>query len=92
MVFLLCGIPGLLLALLMATTTKEPARRGPGVRPKAPIGEVAAYVGSHWRIYLPLLFGIAIASIESFGMVAWRPALFERTYGWGPAVAGPPTA
>lgn len=89
MVFLLCGIPGLILALLMATTTREPARRGRKVGHKAPIGEVVRFVGAHWRIYLPLLFSIAIASIESFGMVAWRPALFERTYGWGPATAGP---
>jgi MFS family permease len=89
MVFLLCGVPGLILALLMATTTKEPARRGRKAGAKAPVKEVGRYVGAHWRIYLPLLLSIAVASIESFGMVAWRPAMFERTYGWGPATAGP---
>jgi MFS family permease len=89
LVFLLCGVPGLLLALLMATTVKEPVRRGRKLGAKAPIGEVVRYVVSHWRIYLPLLLSIAIGSIETFGMVVWRPTLFERTFGWGPSVAGP---
>jgi MFS family permease len=54
-----------------------------------PIREVAHYLRDHWRIYLPMLLSIALASIENFGMVAWRPAFFERTYGWGPEIAGP---
>jgi MFS family permease len=89
LVFLLCGIPGLLLALLMVVTIREPARRGRQVKGQVPVRDVARFVGSNWRIYLPLLLSIAIASIESFGMVVWRPAFFERTYGWGPSVAGP---
>jgi MFS family permease len=88
-VFLLCGVPGLLLALLMVVTIREPDRRGRQIKGKAPLREVARFVGSNWRIYLPLLLSIAIASIESFGMVVWRPAFFERTYGWGPSIAGP---
>jgi MFS family permease len=88
-VFLLCGLPGLLLALLMMVTIREPVRRGRIVRGQVPIKDVAHFIGSNWRIYVPLLLGIAIASIESFGMVVWRPAFFERTYGWGPEVAGP---
>ncbi|WP_404710029.1 MFS transporter [Sphingomonas sp. MMS24-J13] len=88
-VFLLCGVPGLLLALIMMLTIREPARRGRRVQGQAPIREVALFVGTRWRIYVPLLLGIAIASIELFGMVVWRPAFFERTYGWGPEIAGP---
>jgi MFS family permease len=88
-VFLLCGVPGLLLALLMLLTIREPVRRGRVVKGQVPIKDVARFMGSNWRIYVPLLLGIAIASIESFGMVVWRPAFFERTYGWGPEIAGP---
>jgi len=91
MVFLLCGAPGLLLALLMARTIKEPARRGrrSATGKQVPIREVVRFIVAHWRIYLPLLLSVAISSIETFGMMVWRPALFERTWGWGPGVAGP---
>ncbi|MBT2185402.1 MFS transporter [Sphingobium nicotianae] len=88
-VFLLCGFPGLLLALLMLLTIKEPVRRGRKVRGSVPIKDVVKFFGSNWRIYLPLLLSIAIASIESFGMIVWRPAFFERSFGWGPEVVGP---
>jgi hypothetical protein len=89
MVFLLCGIPGLLLALLMVLTVREPVRRGRKNKGSVPIREVARFVGGNYRIYLPLLLSIAIGSIENFGMLVWRPAFFERTYGWGPEIIGP---
>jgi MFS family permease len=89
MVFLICGIPGLLLALVMVFTIREPFRRGRKDRKAVPIREIARFLGANYRIYLPLLLSIAIGSIESFGLLVWRPAFFERTYGWGPAVVGP---
>jgi MFS family permease len=88
-VFLLCGLPGLLLAGLMALTIKEPVRHGRKVKGNVPIKDVARFIGSNWRIYVPMLLSIAIGSIESFGMIVWRPAFFERTYGWGPEIVGP---
>lgn len=89
MVFLICGIPGLLLALLMTFTIREPLRRGRKRKGSVPIREVARFIRGHYRIYLPLLLSIAIASIENYGLLVWRPAFFERTYGWGPAIIGP---
>lgn len=88
-VFLLCGFPGLLLALVMFLTIDEPVRRGRKVKGNVPIKDVVRFIGSNWRIYLPMLLSIAIGSIESFGMIVWRPAFFERTYGWGPEIVGP---
>jgi len=89
MVFLICGIPGLSLALLMIFTVREPVRRGRKNRNAVPIRDIARFLGGKWRIYLPLLLSIAIGSIENFGLLVWRPAFFERTYGWGPEVIGP---
>jgi MFS family permease len=88
-VFLLCAAPGLLLALVMLLTIQEPPRRGRKVKGNVPIRDVARFIGSNWRIYLPMLLSIAIGSIENFGMIVWRPAFFERTYGWGPEIVGP---
>ncbi len=89
LVFMLAGAPGLLLALVMAFTIKEPRRYGRRNVGKAPIKDVAKFIAGNWRVYVPLLLAIAIGSIETFGMVVWRPTFFERTYGWGPEIAGP---
>jgi len=89
LVFLICGLPGLMLAGLMMLTIKEPVRHGRKVKGNVPIKDVARFIGSNWRIYVPLLLSIAIGSIEGFGMIVWRPAFFERTYGWGPEIVGP---
>jgi MFS family permease len=89
LVFLVTSVPGLLLALLITFTVKEPPRRGRTRPGQAPIGDVVRFIGSNWRIYLPLLLSIAIASIETFGMAVWRPTFFTRTYGMDLAVAGP---
>jgi MFS family permease len=40
-------------------------------------------------MHLPMLAGVLINSVQAFGTAAWLPAFYERTYGWGPATAGP---
>jgi MFS family permease len=91
MVLLVTGLPGLLLALVMLFTVREPARRdrksqGQG---SVPLRDVLRFLGLNWKFYAPLFLSIAIASVESYGLQAWRPAFFERTYGWGPERVGP---
>lgn len=89
LVFMILGLPGLLVAALIMITVPEPARKG-GHKPGGyPLKEVAGYIWSHRQMHLPLLFGVLIMSIQTFGMSAWGPAFYERTYGWGPAVVGP---
>lgn len=92
MVFLICGIPGLLVALLFFLTVKEPARPPETVvapKKQIPGRDVIDFLWAERRLYVPLFAGAALWSIEALGMTAWRVAFFERTYGWGPAQAGP---
>ena len=88
MVLLVTGLPGLLLALIMAATVGEPARRDRKTADAVPVRAVLRFLGLNWKFYAPLFLSIAIASIESYGLQAWRPAFFERTYGWGPERVG----
>ncbi len=89
LVFMILGLPGLLVAALIMITVPEPARKG-GHKPGGyPLREVFAFVWANRALHLPLLLGVLIMSIQSFGMLYWGPAFYERTYGWGPAVAGP---
>ncbi len=87
--FLTCAIPGLLLAVIFFLTVREPERRNRRAKGSVPIREVLRYLGQHRALYIPLLLSIAIGSIETVGLSTWRPAFYERTYGWGPAQIGP---
>jgi MFS family permease len=89
LVFMIVGIPGLLLALLMMLSVPEPRRKG-GTRPGGfPLREVGGFVIAQRSMHLPLLSGIVLLSMLNYGLGAWSPAFYERTYGWGPEVIGP---
>jgi MFS family permease len=87
LVFFLVGVPGLVIALLMATVT-EPARRGllsgaAGSRPdKVPVRVIVRFLGDEWRTFLPIFAAMGIKTLLAFGAALWTPAFFVRTYGW----------
>ncbi len=90
MVFILMGIPGLLLAPIVAMTVPEPARHG--VRPQQPkIGEVLHFMfrGPASRVFTPTIIGTALSGILLSGYGFWRAAFFDRTYHMGAHVYGP---
>lgn len=89
MVFFCCGVPGLLVAVLWIVTVKDPVRRGRKHKGTVPFKEVVRYLRAHRSLYLPMFASVAIGAIEIMGASAWRPAMFERTYGWTPAFIGP---
>lgn len=89
LVFMILGVPGLIVAALIMITVPEPARKGSRRPGGYPLREVVGFVWENRAMHLFLLPGVLIMSIQSFGMLAWGPAFYERTYGWGPAVAGP---
>lgn len=92
MVFLIVGLPGLLLAALMMTVPEPVRRRTPGAetRPAAGLAlpAVFKYLFANWRFFLPMFLGLALSAMESGGTAMWRPAFFQRTYGWTPQQAG----
>ncbi len=93
-VFFAVGLPGLLVALLVATTLNEPARRrwkgqisdpaplhGPSARP------VARFFAQSPRMCIALFLGSAVFAVLSY-MEAWFPELFIRTWGWNAQQTG----
>jgi len=87
--FIAVGLPGVLLALVMASV-REPTRRGllrseaPGsAAPRSvPVGEILAFLRSESSTYGPIFLAMGIKSMLLFGSAAWTPAFFVRTYGW----------
>jgi len=89
LVFLVCAVPGLLTALLFLFTVREPVRRGRKTTGSVPLREVGAFLLQNRALYIPLLLSIGIGSIETVGLMTWRPAFYERTYGWTAGQIGP---
>ena len=91
--FMIVGIPGVLIALLLATV-KEPLRRGrlgtlaARERKALPVRDVAHFIRENGRTYLPMFIGLAFNSVLSFGNQTWIPTFFVRTFGWSAAEAG----
>jgi MFS family permease len=92
LVFIIVGLPGILVGLLLVGTVKEPPRRGRiagGEKPRfVPLKDVVRFWIENWKVYAPMFLGLAVSSIENSGTQAWRPAFFERTFGWAPAQIG----
>lgn len=90
-VFLICGIPGLLVAGLLLTL-KEPPRRGAmrlsGASNSLSVAESVRFMLQAWRVYAPIFVGIGLRSIMLYAFMTWMPAFFERAHGWPPSRYG----
>jgi MFS family permease len=83
--FVVVGLPGLLVSALMYTVP-EPMRRSKmpieGMADEdLPLSQVFRFLGSHWRVYVPHFLGFSMLAVLFNGVLAWTPALLQRTYG-----------
>jgi MFS family permease len=85
-VLMLVGLPGLLVAALMASV-REPPRRGGAPEP-TPLAEVFRFTLRHRLVYFPLFIGMGLRSSQLFATQWWQPAFYGRTYGWSPSAVG----
>lgn len=85
LVFILVGLPGLAVALLVASL-REPARRGASASEEAPpFRAVLQRVADHRGAYGLLILGLCCQSVMWNGTAAWIPTHFMRTFGWSPS-------
>ncbi len=91
MVFILMGLPGLVVAAIVALTVPEPARQGRANPGSAPMREVARFMflGPASKVFVPTMIGTALAGVLLAGVGGWRAAFFARTYHMGAHVYGP---
>lgn len=88
LVFLMLGIPGLILSGLMLLV-REPARMGEGGRqPSPPFSQVVAHIGRHWQAYVGISCGFALMILVGNATGAWIPAFLERKFGLTTAEIG----
>lgn len=88
--FIVVGLPGVLLGLLLALTLREPARVG-SVRDAAygaSWRDCRSFVTQHARTYVALLLGPGICAIAVFAIFSWMPTYYVRNFGWTPGQTG----
>jgi MFS family permease len=86
-VFILVGLPGIVITLLVATMG-EPPRRGDLTAQLPGFGAVLAHMRNHARAYVLLIFGLCCQSVMWNGTLAWIPTFFIRDFGWTPGEVG----
>jgi MFS family permease len=81
--FIIVGLPGLLLALLLLTV-REPARRKPVPQSgQTALGEIFAtlgYMARHWRPYAGLIFGFSVMGMVMNVFQIWGVQYFVRQH------------
>jgi MFS family permease len=85
-VFVMVGLPGLLIAALMATV-KEPERHdklitADGQPEFLPLKDVLRFLLDRKSTYLSLFLGMSVVTIVGYGYLFWIPTMFIRTWGW----------
>jgi MFS family permease len=83
--FVIVGLPGLAIALLLALTVKEPPRTTEVT--SHPLGEVLRFLlGS--RAYVLLLFAGSFHAMAGYSMAHWAPTFLIRVHGFSLAEVG----
>jgi MFS family permease len=85
-VFIIVGLPGLIIAVLMATVI-EPDRKEllitnqeQGTELK--ISFVIQYMFSRWKTFISLFLGMSIVTIIGYAYFSWIPTMFIRVHDW----------
>jgi MFS family permease len=86
LVFVVVGVPGLLIAIVLATV-KEPTRRQGGsaqftTTTNVPLGAAVDEVLQRWQSLLGLSLMIACQALSNYALLGWAPIFFERVHAW----------
>jgi len=89
LIFMLVALPSIFVVLLMRLV-KEPPRKGISTDSpdKIALSEVFAHLKENRRLYSAVFFGFTLMASAQFGIGAWVPSFFIRTYSWTAAEIG----
>ncbi len=87
--FIIVGLPGVLMAALMATI-REPARKGKSGAQAAsiPLDEVIGFVKQHRKAFIGHFLGFSFLSCPIVVVFTWSPTFFARVLGIAPQDIG----
>jgi len=78
------GLLGLIPAVLLASTVKEPARLGlaAAAKGRATLAETRAFMWTNRKALGLFIIAAGLVILEIYGAAYWHPSLFIRVYGW----------
>lgn len=89
MTFVIVGLPGVILVLLLSLMVEPPRR---GVLPQSGsdyrLSEVSAHLRRHWQAHTSLILGVSLLAVLGYGTMAWYPEFLVRSHGMSRADAG----
>jgi MFS family permease len=92
-VFMLAGLPGILVGLLVLFLP-EPPRRGIATGaegdagPSVPLSSALVFVRARWKAYAGIIAGASVLSIFGYAFLSWYPTLLIRIHGLAASSAG----
>ncbi len=90
--FLAAGIPGVVLAIILMLTVREPVRGRQDTGPGAPVLSLSLFrtMAHLWRISLfrQAVIAAVFSNIGVFAVLAWAPSYAVRSFGVGSAEVG----
>lgn len=89
--FFIVGVPGLLLAGLMALTMREPARTDRQLGSTGRSSSMREVLGFMWRrrrAYACVILGPSVCGAYTFGTFSWMPTYLIRVFDASPGEAG----
>ncbi|RYD59940.1 MAG: MFS transporter [Sphingomonadales bacterium] len=85
--FIGLGLPGLLVALLVHFTLRDPPRRAAGAAP-ASTRDVTAYFSEHRKLFTLVFLGFAGFAVSNYAFTVWGPTYFMRVHHFSIAEVG----
>jgi MFS family permease len=88
-VFLVVGLPGLIIAVLMKTV-REPVRLGKmriadasgDATEEVSLRVALGFLATRWKTYLGLALTVSGSTILGYGFLSWLTAMYMRTWDW----------
>jgi MFS family permease len=92
LLFVIVGLPGLLIAPLVLTVREPVRRETAGIKPavrQGSIGEFLRHVARHRISFLCIVSSASMIALVGYGTLGWAPAFFERRFGIAISSSGP---
>lgn len=93
MTFILVGLPGVFLALLMFLTIKDPKRKGlkldsDGAVVKSTFKDTLSFIYTHKKTISHHFIGFSFYAMVLYSLMGWSPAFYMRHFGLTPSETG----
>ncbi|MBP6562357.1 MAG: MFS transporter [Neisseriaceae bacterium] len=91
--FIMVGLPGVFLALLMVLTIRDPKRQGlkvgaQGQAIKPTFGTTVAFISRHRHTFFYHFIGFSFYAMTLYSLMGWSPAFYIRHFGLSPSQTG----